>query len=111
MGAGEKMQRVALAVVMGAAPALAACGRVPGPKGETGPPGPAGPQSPRGALGSKGDKGESGLSGSTVRAVQANGAVRYDTSGTLVSVFCPRGGAPDGGKSVTAPTVGLCLKK
>jgi hypothetical protein len=105
------MQRVALAVGMGAAPVLAACGRDPGPKGETGPPGPAGLRGHRGAPGSKGDKGESGLSGSTVWAVRANGVVRCDTSGTVVSVFCPGGGAPDGAKWGTAPTAGLCLKK
>jgi hypothetical protein len=26
-------------------------------------------------------------------------------------VFCPSGGAVDGSKCATAPTVGLCLKK
>jgi hypothetical protein len=29
----------------------------------------------------------------------------------LVSVVCPGGGAPDGAKCTTTPTVGLCLKK
>jgi hypothetical protein len=26
-------------------------------------------------------------------------------------VFCPSGGAPDGAKCGTSPTVGMCLKK
>jgi hypothetical protein len=30
---------------------------------------------------------------------------------TLVSIFCPSGGAPDGAKCGTAPTIGLCLRK
>jgi hypothetical protein len=37
--------------------------------------------------------------------------VSCDSSETLVSVFCPSGGASDGAKCSTAPTVGLCLKK
>jgi hypothetical protein len=66
--------------------ALAACGRDPGPKGDTGPQGPAGPQGaqgvqgipgaqgqagaqgpqgPQGAPGSKGDKGDKGDPGSS----------------------------------------------
>jgi hypothetical protein len=43
--------------------------------------------------------------------VQADGAVSCDANETLVSVFCPSGGAPDGAKCRTTPTVGLCLKK
>jgi hypothetical protein len=43
--------------------------------------------------------------------VQADGAVTCDANETLVSVFCPSGGAADGAKCATAPTVGLCLKK
>jgi hypothetical protein len=46
-----------------------------------------------------------------LRAVQADGSVTCESSETLVSVFCPSGGAPDGAKCGTAPTVGLCLKK
>jgi hypothetical protein len=43
--------------------------------------------------------------------VQADGAVSCEANETLVSVFCPGGGAPDGAKCGTSPTVGLCLKK
>lgn len=109
---------------------LAACGRSPGPKGEPGVQGPAGPQGaqgiqgvpgtqgqtgaqgpqrPQGAPGEKGDKGDSGLTG--LRSVQADGAVSCESGETLVSALCPSGGAPDGAKCATGPTVGLCLKK
>jgi hypothetical protein len=112
---------------------LAACGRSPGPKGDPGVQGPAGPQGaqgiqgvpgtqgqtgaqgpqgPQGApgeKGEKGDKGDSGLSG--LRSVQADGALSCESGETLVSAFCPSGGAPDGAKCATGPTVGLCLKK
>jgi hypothetical protein len=80
-----------------------------GPAGPAGAQGPQGPQGPQGAKGEKGDKGDAG--GSNLRAVQADGAVSCDASETLVSVFCPSGGAPDGAKCGTSPTVGLCLKK
>ena len=112
---------------------LAACGREPGPKGDPGPqgpagpqgaqgiqgipgaqgqPGPQGPQGPQGKPGDKGDKGDKGDPGSaSVRAVQADGTVSCDANETLVSVFCPSGGAADGAKCGTTPTVGLCLKK
>jgi hypothetical protein len=43
--------------------------------------------------------------------VQADGAVSCDANETLVSVFCPSGGASDGAKCGTTPTIGLCLKK
>jgi hypothetical protein len=46
-----------------------------------------------------------------IRAVQSDGAVNCDSSESLVSVFCPGGGAADGAKCGTSPTVGLCLKK
>ena len=109
---------------------LAACGRDPGPKGDPGAQGPAGPQGaqgiqgvagvqgpagaqgpqgPQGTPGEKGDKGEAAAV--NVRAVQADGSVSCETSETLVSVFCPSGGAPDGAKCGTSPTIGLCLKK
>ena len=109
---------------------LAACGRDPGPKGDPGAQGPAGPQGaqgiqgvagvqgpagaqgpqgPQGTPGEKGDKGEAAAV--NVRAVQADGSVSCETGETLVSVFCPSGGAPDGAKCGTSPTVGLCLKK
>jgi hypothetical protein len=112
---------------------LAGCGRDPGPKGDPGPQGPAGPQGaqgiqgvagvqgpagaqgpqgPQGTPGEKGDKGEKGEPAAVnVRAVQADGSVSCEANETLVSVFCPSGGASDGAKCATSPTVGLCLKK
>ena len=120
-------------LVVGIAISLAGCSRDPGPKGDPGPQGPAGPQGaqgvqgvpgaqgqagaqgPQGAQGAPGDKGEKGDKGAAgsvnVRAVQADGPVSCDGSETLVSVFCPSGGAPDGAKCGTAPTIGLCLQK
>jgi hypothetical protein len=120
-------------LVVGLSLSLAACGRDPGPKGDPGAQGPAGPQGaqgiqgvagvqgpagaqgpqgPQGTPGEKGDKGEKGDAAAVaVRAVQADGSVSCETSETLVSVFCPSGGAPDGAKCGTSPTVGLCLKK
>ena len=117
-------------LTVGLSLSLAACGRDPGPKGDPGAQGPAGPQGaqgiqgvagvqgpagaqgpqgPQGTPGEKGDKGEAAAV--NVRAVQADGSVSCDASETLVSVFCPSGGAPDGAKCGTSPTVGLCLKK
>ena len=120
-------------LVVGIAISLAGCGRDPGPKGDPGPQGPAGPQGaqgvqgvpgaqgqagaqgPQGAQGAPGDKGEKGDKGAAgsvnVRAVQADGAVSCEASETLVSVFCPTGGSPDGAKCGTPPTIGLCLQK
>lgn len=43
--------------------ALAACGRDPGPKGETGPQGPAGPQGAQGVQGIPGAQGQAGAQG------------------------------------------------
>jgi hypothetical protein len=133
------MKKIAVAVVVGFAMTLAACGRDPGPagpKGDAGAQGPAGPQGaqgvqgvpgaqgqagpqgpqgPQGAPGSQGDKGDAGPAGpagsAAIRSVQADGAVSCDADETLVSVFCPTGGAPDGAKCGAAPTIGLCLKK
>jgi Collagen triple helix repeat (20 copies) len=121
------MQRMFTIVAMTAALALAACGRDPGPKGDPGPQGPAGPQGaqgvqgvpgPQGAAGAQGPQGPQGPKGDrgdpapvSIRAVQADGAVNCDASETLVSVFCPGGGAADGAKCGTSPTVGVCLKK
>jgi hypothetical protein len=118
-------------VLVGLSVLLAACGKDPGPKGDPGPQGPAGPQGaqgvqgvpgaqgqagaqgpqgPQGAPGEKGDKGDKGDPGtSNVRAV--HGPLSCDASETLVAVLCPSGGAPDGTKCGTPPTVGLCLKK
>lgn len=68
-----------------------------------------GPQGPAGAQGPQGPKGDP--ASINIRAVQADGAVNCDSNETLVSVFCPTGGAADGPKCGTSPTVGLCLKK
>jgi hypothetical protein len=84
---------------------------VPGPQGQAGAQGPQGPQGSKGEKGDKGDKGDAGPAGAGIRSVQADGDVSCDAGETLVSVFCPAGGAPDGAKCGTAPTVGLCLKK
>ena len=126
------MKRFALLLVA-VSLSLAACGKDPGPKGDPGAQGPAGPQGaqgiqgvagtqgpagaqgpqgPQGTPGEKGEKGEKGEgSASNVRAVQADGSVSCDASETLVSMFCPSGGAPDGAKCSTGTAVGLCLKK
>ena len=124
------MHRPIVVLATVAALALAGCGRDPGPKGEPGPQGPAGPQGaqgiqgvagpqgmagaqgPQGPQGPKGEKGEKGDPATVnVRAVQSDGAVSCENTETLVSVFCPSGGAADGAKCTTPPTVGLCLKK
>src|SRR5437868_11471865 len=111
---GTPMRLLAVMLV-GASLSLAACGKNPGPKGDPGPQGPAGPQGaqgiqgvpgtqgpagaqgPQGPQGTPGDKGEKGDKGdpatTNVRAVQADGPVSCDASETLVSVFCPSGGA------------------
>src|ERR1700722_17895465 len=109
-------------LVLGLSLSLAACGKEPGPKGDPGPQGPAGPQGaqgiqgvagtqgpagaqgPQGPQGSPGDKGDSAAT--NLRAVQADGSVGCEPGETLVSVFCPSGGAPDGAKCGTGPTVG-----
>jgi hypothetical protein len=126
-------------LILGFSLSLAACGKDPGPKGDPGPQGPAGPQGaqgiqgvtgtqgpagaqgpqgPQGAPGDKGEKGDKGDRGekgdpgtSNLRSVQSDGAVTCEATEMLVSVFCPSGGAPDGAKCGTSPTVGLCLKK
>src|SRR5437773_10671156 len=123
------MRRILVPVLIGTALIVAGCGRDPGPKGETGPQGPAGPQGaqgvqgvpgaqgqqgpqgPQGPQGAPGAKGDPGPAGVSIRAVQVDGQVSCDASETLVSVFCPSGGTPDGAKCGTAPTVGLCVKK
>jgi Collagen triple helix repeat (20 copies) len=133
------MNRIFPILVVGFALSLGACSRDPGPKGEPGAQGPAGPQGAqgiqgvagaqgqagaqgpqgpqgapgeKGAPGDKGDKGEKGEAAAVnLRSVQADGAASCEANETLVSVFCPSGGAPDGAKCVTSPTVGLCLRK
>lgn len=79
---------------------------IPGVQGQTGAQGPQGPQGPRGAPGEKGDAAPVNL-----RVVQADGTVGCESNETLVSLFCPSGGVPDGMKCATTPTIGLCLKK
>ena len=128
--------KLATIVVLGVSLFLVGCGRDPGPKGDTGPQGAAGPQGaqgiqgvpgpqgpagaqgaqgpqgPQGPQGEKGAKGEAGTPGTpNLRVVQGDGAASCDSGETLVSVFCPGGGAADGAKCGTSPTVGLCLKK
>jgi Collagen triple helix repeat (20 copies) len=123
------MKRIAVVAAIGMALALAGCGKEPGPagpKGEAGAQGPAGPQGaqggqgvpgpqgqqgPQGTPGPKGDKGEAEPAGPGIRSVQADGSVSCEANETLVSVFCPVGGAPDGAKCGTTPTLGLCLRK
>lgn len=117
-------------LLIGIALSLGACSRDPGPKGEPGAQGPAGPQGaqgiqgvagvqgqtgaqgpqgPQGVPGEKGDKGDAAAA--NVRSVQADGAVSCEATEMLVAVFCPSGGAADGAKCSTSPTVGLCLRK
>ena len=127
------MNKIIPILAVGVALMLGGCGRDPGPagpKGETGAQGPAGPQGaqgvqgipgaqgqagaqgpqgPQGTPGAKGDKGDAAPV--SFRAVQADGAISCEATETLVSVICPSGGAPDGAKCATTPTVGLCLKK
>jgi hypothetical protein len=133
------MKRIFPILVVGLALSLGACSRDPGPKGEPGAQGPAGPQGAqgiqgvagaqgqagaqgpqgpqgapgeKGATGDKGDKGDKGEAAAVnLRSVQADGAASCEANETLVSVFCPSGGAPDGAKCGTSPTVGLCLRK
>lgn len=130
------MRAIALVLAISASLALAGCGRDPGPKGDPGPQGPAGPQGaqgiqgvpgPQGQAGSQGPQGPQGAPGApgapgpkgekgdlgtvNVRAVESNDAVACDASETLVSVFCPGGGAADGPKCATGSAIGLCLKK
>jgi Collagen triple helix repeat (20 copies) len=126
------MKKIATVLMVGAAMVLAGCGRDPGPagpKGEPGAQGPAGPQGaqgvqgvpgaqgqpgpqgPQGPQGAPGSKGDAGRPGASIRSVQADGAVSCETNEILVSVFCPSGGAPDGAKCGTTPTIGLCLGK
>jgi hypothetical protein len=125
--------RIFSILVVGVALSLGACGRDPGPKGDPGPQGPAGPQGaqgvqgapgaqgqagaqgpqgPQGAPGDKGDKGDKGdAAAPALRSIQTDGAASCESSETLVAVFCPNGGAPDGVKCTTPPTSSLCMRK
>ena len=130
------MMKIFPVLAIGVALMVSGCGRDPGPQGPKGDPGAQGaagpqgaqgiqgvagpqgaagaqgPQGPQGTPGAKGDKGDKGdAAPASFRAVQADGAVSCEASETLVSVVCPSGGAPDGVKCATTPTVGLCLKK
>ena len=82
---------------------------VPGAQGQAGAQGAQGPQGAPGERGPKGDKGDPATA--NVRAVRGDGAVSCESNETLVSVFCPSGGASEGAKCATAPTIGLCLIK
>ncbi len=77
-----------------------------GEKGEKGDVGPSGPQGPQGPTGAKADS-----SGGNARVVQGDNSVSCDVNETLVSVFCPSGGSPDGTKCAMSPAVGMCLGK
>ena len=130
------MRLISLALMVSASLALGACGRDPGPKGDPGSQGPAGPQGaqgiqgvpgpqgqagsqgpqgPQGAPGAKGDKGDKGDKGEpgavNMRVVESSDGVSCESSETLVSVFCPAGGASDGPKCASGNAVGLCVKK
>ena len=85
----------------------------PGEKGEKGDKGDVaqGPQGASGEKGEKGDKGDKGDAGAPVRIIQVDGQVTCEANEILASVFCPSGGAPDGAKCPSSPTVGLCFKR
>ena len=57
------MKNIVLAVAVGIAVTLAACGKEPGEKGEPGPQGPAGPQGAQGLQGVPGPQGQQGAEG------------------------------------------------
>jgi hypothetical protein len=111
-----------------------------GPAGPAGPTGPAavGPQGETGDKGDKGDVGAVGPAGTAgpagsarpagppgpaavaakgepstgaIRVVQGDSPASCESNEALVSVFCPSGGAADGPKCPSSPTVGLCMRK
>jgi hypothetical protein len=61
--------------------------------------------------GAKGEKGDKGDSASNIRIVQSYDALNCEANETLVSVFCPGGGAADGAKCPSTPAIGLCMRK
>jgi hypothetical protein len=82
-----------------------------GPQGAPGDPGPKGDKgdvAPAGAIGPAGPAGAAGAASNRIRSVKADGPVACDANETLVSVFCPAGGASEGAKCATPPTIGLC---
>src|SRR4051812_49485152 len=100
---GSGMRKIVTAVVVGMTLTLAACGKEPGPKGDTGPQGPAGPQGaqggqgvpgaqgqqspqgpqgPQGAPGAKGEKRDPRTGGASLPSVQGDGAPSCGPSGT-----------------------------
>ena len=124
--------RILSILLVGVSLSLVGCGKDPGPKGDPGPQGPAGPQGaqgiqgvpgpqgqpgaqgpqgPQGAPGEKGEKGDRGDAGTPIRMIQSDGPATCEANEVLVSVVCPSGGAPDGAKCSSSPTVGLCFKK
>jgi hypothetical protein len=93
----------------------------PGPKGEkgdVGETGPVGPAGPAGPIGPAGPTAPAAVPAATpnvlapptrsIRSVKANDAVTCEENETLVSIFCPSGGASEGAKCASAPTIGLC---
>jgi hypothetical protein len=62
------------------------------------------PQAP--AVAAKGEP-----STGAIRVVQGDSPASCESNEALVSVFCPSGGATDGPKCPSSPTVGLCMRK
>ena len=82
-----------------------------GPKGDKGEVGAIGPVGPAGATGPAGPAGPPGTAGEAsnrIRSVKGDGPVACESNETLVSVFCPAGGASESAKCATPPTIGLC---
>lgn len=95
-------------VALAAAVTVAGCDQLKGPVG------PAGPQGAKGDKGDRGDKGDTGDRGpagpSNIRFVEGP-TVTCNADETLVAVFCPSGGAPDGANCTMPPAHGVCMKK
>src|ERR1035437_9477120 len=81
----------------------------PGPNEDKGDVGAIGPAGPAGAIGPAGPAGPAGAASNRIRSVKADGPVACEANETLVSVFCPAGGAAsEDAKCATPPTIGLC---